>query len=335
MFSRNKPFQPWKIDYNDTCTEDDIYYLFRLILGRNPSEGEWNAHRQHLVGQILKNVVPNYVNSTEFKNRRLSKDFLSETNHELVKLDGFKMYVSPQDSAVGSGIHRNLNYEPHVTAMMKKCLKSDMGFIDIGANIGYFSLLAASIVGPNGKVISFEPYEYNIKLLYLNKLINNFEQMEIYPYAVADRQSLFAYDNVASNGNITEIDPNIDITHLLSTNLVRAVKLDNTLIDVNKIGVIKIDIEGAEYLALKGASKLLRKHKPKIFSEFSPPALKSISKVSPEDYLDLLLIDETYNISVLTQNEEIIDCGRDKNEVIKHFDKASIDHIDIMAYPEG
>lgn len=82
------------------------------------------------------------------------------------------MYASTSDSAVGSEIYRTRKYEPHVTSAIITRLKSGTGFLDIGSNIGYFSLLAASLVGLDGKVFSFEPSQYNIKLLYLNKHIN-------------------------------------------------------------------------------------------------------------------------------------------------------------------
>lgn len=110
-------------------------------------------------------------------------------------------------------------------------------------------------------------------------------------------------------------------------------RLDDILKNVNNIDVVKIDVEGAEYLALKGGSELLMKNRPVVFSEFSPQALPIISNFYAEIYLDILLIDENYNLSVICRSGNIIDCKRDKDQVIEFWKQASSDHIDIVAFP--
>ncbi len=315
-------------EFNDKCTVEDIYYCFRLLLGRNPSKVEWVGHKSQ-AGNDLSDVVSKYLTSPEFKGRKLG--MLSDTKHVLVDLNGYRMYVSPSDTAVGLTIYKTKNYEPHVAKAITEKLKPGMVFVDIGANIGYFSLLAAKLIGPNGRVLAFEPYQYNVKLLYLNARINGFENIEIFPCALADKRSLFAYDNMASNGVISEL--NADLDTLLSTTLVSSVAIDEALQDVNRMDIIKIDVEGAEYLALSGGRRLLKKHRPIIFSEFAPPSLQVVSKVSAEIYLQLLLVDDNYHISVLHTGGESIDCKRDIDQIIKCFEDAASDHIDLVAYP--
>jgi len=320
--------QPYAMEFDNKCTEEDIYYCFRLLLGRNPSKAEWGGHKSQ-AGEDLKEVVSNYLASPEFKSRKLVT--LSDTEHVLVDLRDYKMYISLADTAVGLTIYRTNSYEPHVTKAITERLKSGMVFVDIGANIGYFSLLAAKLIGPNGRVLAFEPSQYNIKLLYLNARINGFENIEIIPSAVADKKTLFAYDSTGSNGVISELSA--DLSALLSTTLVNSISLDEMLQNINKVDLIKIDVEGAEYLALSGGRKLLKRHRPIIFSEFAPPSLQAVSKVSAETYLQLLLVDNSYNISVLDISGDSIDCNRDINKVIKCFEDAATDHIDLVAYP--
>jgi len=243
------------------------------------------------------------------------------------------MYVSISDAAVGAHIYGQKSYEPHVTKAIKRKLAPGMFFVDIGANIGYFSLLAAHLVGKEGRVFSFEPFQYNVKLLYLNAKINDFGNIEIYPFAVVDQRSLFAYDNMASNGVISEIGQ--DLHSILSTTLVYSIKLDDVLQDIERLDVIKIDVEGAEYMALSGAKRLLKRHRPTIFAEFSPSALQVISKVSAEAFLRLLLIDDDFSIAVLDKNGNMLDCKNDLAQVIGHFEAAGSDHIDIVAFPLG
>jgi tRNA A58 N-methylase Trm61 len=79
-------------------------------------------------------------------------------------------------SVFASILQQNGDYEPHVVEAIQKRLKSGNTFIDIGANLGFISLIASSLVGPSGKVIAFEPvtetYNFCMKNIELNKLNN-------------------------------------------------------------------------------------------------------------------------------------------------------------------
>ena len=88
-----------------------------------------------------------------------------------------------------------------------------------------------------------------------------------------------------------------------------------------------------QFMALSGGQDLLRKFRPMIFSEFSPPALDLVSGVSAEAYLRLLLIDEGYTIAVCDKDGDLVDCKRDMDKVIKCFQDSGVDHIDVVAYP--
>lgn len=322
------PAEPWNQVYVEQCTETDVYSCFRLLLGRQPSRQEWPWHRNH-AGQKLSEVVALYVSSREFKNRSLIT--WSDADYELVDLPNFRMYVSASDIAVGRHILAVRAYEPHVTRHMMETLRPGMVFVDVGANIGYFTLLGAHLIGPLGKVIAFEPFQSNVKLLYLNAALNGYSQVAIHPFAVADRNGLLAYDNTASNGVISE--PRPELGFLQSTTLVPAVRLDDLLGTADRIDAIKLDIEGAEYRALEGAARVLRTHRPHIYSEFSPPALSAVSGATAEAYLQRLLVDEGYCIDVLDRDGTVASCGRDLSKVIEWFERDGTDHIDVLARP--
>ncbi len=320
--------QFWEKEYSCKSTEEDIYYCFRLLLGRNPGKTEWSSHR-HLVNNELVNVVSKYLSSPEFKGRKLND--LASSEHRLVDLDDFRMYVSLSDIDVGLHIEKSKSYEPNVTGALKELLRPGMTFIDIGANIGFFSLLAAYHIGPKGRVHAFEPFQYNLKLLYLNTRINHFENVAIYPFALADKNGLVGYDNSASNGQISAIDD--DLSGVMATTLTYCVRMDDVLKDMDRMDIIKIDIEGAEYLALSGGRLLLSKFTPVVLSEFSPFALEVVSKVSGKEYLELLLVNEDYSLRVLEPSGGVVDCGRDPEKVMNCFEAANSDHIDIAALP--
>jgi ubiquinone/menaquinone biosynthesis C-methylase UbiE len=86
-------------------------------------------------------------------------------NPVLLDLGDFRIYVRLDDWAVGARIAVKRTYEQHITKVIRSYLKPGAVFIDIGANIGYYTLLSAAHVGDTGKVIAFEPSSNNCALL--------------------------------------------------------------------------------------------------------------------------------------------------------------------------
>ena len=318
----------WDRDLPETCTEDDIYYCFRLLLGRPPSAGEWTGHCAR-VGRDLPGVVSEYLSSREFKSRDLLG--VVATDQERVDLGDFAMCVSPSDHAVGRPILKHKTYESHVTAAMRNCLRAGMTFLDVGANIGYFTLLGAHLVGSAGRVIAVEPFQHNLKLLIQSVAMNGFGQVEIFPLAALDRSELLTLDSVGSNGQVGAL-PN-DPRALIATTIVFGMRLDDLLREVDRVDVVKLDIEGAEYRAVSGARQLLERSRPIIFSEFSPPGLAAVSRVDARTYLDALLIDDRYHFEVINLDGTLTPCGRDHFALLRSFEASGVDHIDIIARP--
>jgi FkbM family methyltransferase len=132
---------------------------------------------------------------------------------------------------------------------------------DLGANVGFYSLLASVIVGPEGHVFSFEPVPRNLtflrKHLELNRVINC-SVMEV-ACSYSDGTAKFDLGPNSSMGHLTGDSQNAII--------VRTIALDSMITSglISPPNVIKCDIEGGEYDALRGASEILIKHSPTIF----------------------------------------------------------------------
>jgi len=320
-----------KNTFDELATREDVYYCYRLFLGRTPDPDGWNTYLSRILkGEKVHSLVSMFLASPEFKNRKIFPPD-SQIKYVLVELDKFKIYVSPDDWAVGRIIWEKREYEPRVTAALRKILEPGMVFVDVGANIGYFSLMAAQIVGNQGRVISFEPNQNNCGLLYLSAQSNNFENIDLYPYAAAEKEATFLYDHLASNGVISDFSRDLEILDANRT-LVRSVTLDKALHEVKKIHVIKIDVEGAEYKVIQGAKSTLKEHRPILFSEFSPSGLQNVSKVSGKEYLRML-IENKYHISIITDQKRLMPCKEDIPKILDHFEKSRSDHIDIVAHP--
>lgn len=307
--------------FSKVATKEDILSCFRLLLGRDPNPEERAGHFAR-VGEPLHSVVASYLSSAEFDRQALItvKDDERPTFGEF---NGLQIAAYEDDLLIGKHVLAGV-YEPEVQGIVKAHLKPGMTFLDVGANIGTFSLVASKIVGPTGTVVAIEPNVNNVKLLEISRLLNGFNNMEIHAVAADEKARLLTYNNSYSNGNTSE--PDIDIGILLRSTMVPAFSIDSIL-NGRKVDFIKIDIEGFEYNALRGASIAL-KDRPMIVSEFSATAVQG----GAEEYLSYLF-GFGYNISVIepdgslsapqTAPGNIMDAFRDRNE----------DHIDFFAVP--
>lgn len=135
--------------------------------------------------------------------------------------------------------------------------KGDIIF-DIGANVGFYSLLAAEIVGPSGKVFSFEPLPENFNYLKKHIEINGYKNIFPFQVAVSDKSGLAFLKIEGSNAT----------GHFGSGDIhVETISLDEWIKN-NKLPIpnfLKIDVEGAEFLVLSGAENVLKNHKHFIF----------------------------------------------------------------------
>ena len=314
----------------DTVTEQDIYHCYRLILDREPDPDGWTTYTSAVKnGMSLQSLVNSFLNSTEFRNRQLARED-ARSQPLLVDAESFKIYVSDLDSPVAQCIVGTRRYEPHVTAAVRQILKPGMVFVDVGANFGYHSLTAAREVGDSGCVHCFEPNPYFCKLLYLSGKVNGFENIEIYPVAVADRKMNVIYDDTHGNGRISQFDANLESTP--NRFVVRAWTLDDLLRDERSIDLIKMDVEGAEHLVILGAKNILKTHRPVIISEFSPAGLQNVSGVSGQDFLQQL-VDEQYEISVLEADGRLTRFGVDGGKLLRRLDNSGNSFLDLMAAP--
>lgn len=322
---------PWEIHFPDTATESDILYCFRLLLGRNPKEYEWPGHSIR-VGQTLDSLVRDYINSEEFAGRRLLDR--NAANVELVQLPKFKMYASRDDTFIGKVIIESQAYEPHVARIFQEYLRPGMVVLDIGANIGYFSLLAASLVGQNGFVYSWEPSSANARMLYASQLVNGFHNIQIVQAAATEITGLLGYFRSSSNGNVAEVgkeqrDGVFGADDVLATETVMGLRIDDFLPKNAAVGFVKIDVEGFEFKALNGAREMLERCRPVIVSEFSPVSLQHASGVSGREYLGFFA-SRGYDFSFVSDSGPV---AGSIDDMLGYFEQSGTDHIDILLRP--
>ena len=322
MFKPRSLSSLWEGKFKDTATEEDIFYCFRLLLGRDPSKEEWFGH-SNLVGNKLEDIVGSYLQSLEFKNRNLLSS-RRELKKTLTKF-GFYIYTNSKDNLIGKEIIDRGLYEDNVTNVFIKYLEEGISFLDIGANVGWFSLLTSHLLENRCNVNAIEPFSENCKLLMASTLENNMNCIRLMQAAAFSHNGLISFGSSGSNGMVNLLPQKVD--SILNSETVNSIRIDDFIKD--KVDLIKIDVEGAEYSALLGASELITKFKPIIFSEFTPSALKCISGVEWNEYLRLI-IDLGYGIKVI--QDTVIDCQFDIDKVYKIFKESSSEHLDLIFY---
>jgi len=162
---------------------------------------------------------------------------------------------------VGAGEHGYWlgSYELQKRRAFEREIGPSEVFYDIGANVGFYSLLAAHLTGPGGKVYAFEPLPRNVEYIRKHMALNQIEHAVVYEAAVAHQGGEVRFDPGASiaTGHLSET----------GTVKVRQVSLDD-LYAAGKIlppNTMKIDVEGAEYAVLRGAEYIIDAFQPLIF----------------------------------------------------------------------
>jgi FkbM family methyltransferase len=165
-------------------------------------------------------------------------------------------------------------YEPWTTRILSQILRPGMHFLDIGAHVGYYTLLSGAIVGENGRVYAFEPEPKNSKALRENVASAGLRNVTIFSYAVGNQAGtakLYVHPEGSGYHSLFPL-----IAEGLTEILIDVVRLDDLIRrgEVKRADVVKLDIQGAELTALRGAKRLLSEKHPVLLVEFCPSELR-------------------------------------------------------------
>jgi len=179
-------------------------------------------------------------------------------------------------------------YDSKSVNFIKRTLSEGDTFIDMGANIGCFTLVGSRKVGRRGRVIAFEPVDLVSKKLEQNILLNKLDNVTIVRKAVYDRNThiklhLARQENLGMSSIQRHDSESGEILNVEAISLDEYLRKEN----INGLKIIKIDIEGAELPALKGMDNILSTLKPILMVEVSPDVTKSSTeRFRVFDFLD-------------------------------------------------
>ena len=159
--------------------------------------------------------------------------------------------------------------------------------VDVGANMGAFSIRAAKFAGASGSVLAIEPESTNFALLTHNIRLNRLANIKTLKLALGDKEGMITLNVYRSRGSNSVIRRKGEI--LERTESVHLEKLDHTVAEwgARRVDVLKIDTEGVELSVLKGGLESLRRSRPKIVLETHPwgePASEILSFLKELDY---------------------------------------------------
>src|SRR5262249_8066305 len=166
-------------------------------------------------------------------------------------------------------------------AFMRAYLVPGMTFVDVGANIGSHTIHGARLVAPRGKVFSFEADPVTFEVLQKNVRLNSVENVTLRNQCISDREGTVTF-NISANSARSSL-----VRKGTSQKALPATTLDNLIPSETAVDLLKIDVEGAEYLVLRGANRLFKT---------SPPSVIVTEMSSCQREIEALLLSNGYKL---------------------------------------
>jgi|GEM_PF-1136917 len=263
------------------------------------------------VSYILEKAQLDY-----FAKKYRGEEYFDACHVKTTLYNGMPIVVNKLDMCVCKSIRLSGLYEPAETSVVLPFIKEEDVVVEAGANYGYYTLLMAKKVGPTGKVYTFEAnpdvHSYLMSSISLNRLVN----VVAFNKALADHayDSFLAYEhfNVGAGYILSEEQAKADklVTEYRNIRPISVSIIDSELSGV-VADVLRMDVEGAEYLVLKGARQLLaRSPNLKIIMEWAPASMERLN-VNIDEAIDFLAAYKYYCWRITAQGAleriEIVD----------------------------
>jgi FkbM family methyltransferase len=203
--------------------------------------------------------------------RLVPPEFVGDRPPQLVGLRGEPLILADPRTPLGWNLLFFGTYEPELRAYFQSVLGEGFVAVDMGANVGWHTLLMAQCVGPGGRVIAFEPNPSVRDRLRFHVSLNRLPQVDVYPFAMTDRAERLPFNAPAVD------DPHAGDGCLVSGPAatqdavdVEATSFDALLptFELDRLDLIKIDVEGFEWPALQGSEQAIVTFRPLVIFEF-------------------------------------------------------------------
>jgi FkbM family methyltransferase len=185
---------------------------------------------------------------------------------EFCRLHGFTFHLDSNDHGVSAAIARRGVYEPSTLEVIKREVRKGMTTVDVGANLGWYSLHLSRLVGDSGRVVAFEPDQRNFLLLSRNISSNGIKNVTAIQNIVSDYEGMRQLYLSSHSGEHSIVRKSERSAYCASTTIDRYA-LET---DLRHVDLMRIDAEGSEPLVIRGASRVIVECLPAIVMEFQP-----------------------------------------------------------------
>lgn len=264
-----------------------VITAYHLILGRSPENDE--AIENMAQEETIKDLGARLMATPEFR-RRATYGTLSTKGGQWVLAEirySLQIWIDLLDFSVATGILRD-DWQRDETNFLLSILEPGDCFIDVGANVGWFTLLAAHAVGASGEVHAFEPRSDIHDRLCKTVKSNNFDsRCTIYPIAVggcSGTMQIASMSHKKNPGHSFIVTDEVPVGAVIFEDVL--VRPLDAFFFRKPIKILRIDVESAEAMVLNGARKLIERDCPIIVSEIFPYWLKTVSKIEAQAHLD-------------------------------------------------
>jgi FkbM family methyltransferase len=269
-------------------TREHVVWAYRLLLDRDPEN-------EHVIGPKLagsrdtSELRRHLMTSAEFQQKNRDYAHTNDRTVVIKELDGgFRLFVDLADHVIGLNIVRG-HYEQDEVAFVRRVLRPGDTAVDAGAHIGFFTVQMAAIVGATGRVYAFEPFDPNAELLERSIAENRFDDRVVFQRAAVGASSgtatlTFPVETLNTGGAYLLHEGSAPLAGN-QTQSVPLVALDDLALQ-RPVRFLKMDVEGAEPLVVRGAAALLRTDRPIVLSELHPTQLERASGTTASAFLD-------------------------------------------------
>lgn len=248
------------------------------------------------------------------------------------------MIVDVRDPAISKPILALGGYEDAFARRLLSLVTPTTHFVDVGANIGFFTLIVAR-QATRGRVWSIEPDEQNVRLLRAGIALNGFEdRIDVHHMAASDADGELFLSSLGHERNLgarfTAKEESTLLDHSLQgagKPVKRRARAMDSLLQDQKVDLVKIDVEGFEPAVFAGMDRVLGSQRPVVFTEFAPGTIRHISRTDPAEMLRFVC-NRKYAVAIVEESGTVTAMGNNVDGVLaRHNDKRH--HLDLMFIP--
>jgi FkbM family methyltransferase len=292
---------------------ESVVLAFRMFLGRQPTTEEQRMFAHYLAEHDVEALALALMRAPEFRETRAREIAPFDSSVVMRTVNGCSMLMPTHDWVYDTR-QETVTYEPWVARVIDSRLQPGSVFVDIGANVGVHSVYASARVGPAGKVVAVEALPANAAILMRTIGVCGYRNIVVCALPLSDTVGIEWLTN-HSHGSNQRIDTAPEAAQAAERVAVLAACGDLFMGWLNRLDLVKVDVEGRERSVLKGMRQTLERFRPAVIAEFHPHLEESdfVNVLFDLGYGARLLHVDNTTSEVIHSHAELADKTRARN----------------------